>query len=305
MDTDPTQMQLVSRYALLVFIWSTTPLAVVLSIQELHPIWALSLRFALAVPLAMVCLWAIGQTLPLNTQALRSYCAGALSLFGAMIFTYLGASYLPSSLISLLFGLSPLMVGLLAHCVFKTQALRVEQWFGLCVAFVGLLTIFSHTGHASAQARGIILILLGVSCYVVSVFWLKHENAGLHPLAQTTGSLVLSSVGMGFVLPFYWDVMPTHMPSWVSLSALLYSVVIATLVAMFCYFYLVKQLAPATVSLTTFITPSFALLWGFWLNGERFNGFTVLGMSAIFVGMLMYFLREILSILMFKCRAYA
>ena len=99
MDTDPTQMQLVSRYALLVFIWSTTPLAVVLSIQELHPIWALSLRFALAVPLAVVCLWAIDQALPLNLRALRSYCAGALSLFGAMIFTYLGASYLPSSLI--------------------------------------------------------------------------------------------------------------------------------------------------------------------------------------------------------------
>jgi drug/metabolite transporter (DMT)-like permease len=78
------------------------------------------------------------------------------------------------------------------------------------------------------------------------------------------------------------------------LGALLYSVVMATLVAMFCYFYLVKQLAPATVSLTTFITPTFALLWGFWLNGERFNGFTALGMSAILVGMLMYFLKEVL-----------
>jgi hypothetical protein len=54
----------VSRYALLVFIWSTTPLAVVLSIQELHPIWALSIRFALAVPFAGVCLWAIEKSLP-------------------------------------------------------------------------------------------------------------------------------------------------------------------------------------------------------------------------------------------------
>jgi len=300
MDTDPTQTQLVSRYALLVFIWSTTPLAVVLSIQELHPIWALTLRFALAVPLAAGCLWAIGQVLPLNVRALRSYCAGALSLFGAMIFTYLGAAYLPSSLISLLFGLSPLMVGLLAHGVFKTQVLRSEQWLGLVLAFIGLLVIFSHTGHASAQGRCIILILLGVACYVVSVFWLKKENAGLHPLAQTTGSLVLSCVGMCLVVPFYWDVMPNHIPNWISVSALLYSVVMATLVAMFCYFYLVKQLAPATVSLTTFMTPALALVWGFWLNGERFNLFTALGMSAILSGMLLYFFKEI--VLIYKSR---
>jgi drug/metabolite transporter (DMT)-like permease len=64
----------------------------------------------------------------------------------------------------------------------------------------------------------------------------------------------------------------------------------ATVVAMFCYFYLVQQLAPATVSLTTFMTPALALLvWGFWLNGERFNLFTALGMSAILSGMLIVF----------------
>ena len=51
---------------------------------------------------------------------------------------------MPSSLISLLFGLSPLMVGLLAHGVFKSQLLRIEQWLGLVVAFLGLMIIFSH-----------------------------------------------------------------------------------------------------------------------------------------------------------------
>lgn len=293
MDTDPPPTQVLSRYVLLVFIWSTTPLAVVLSIKELHPIWALALRFVLAVPLAALCLWLLGEVLPLNKRALRSYLAGALSLFGAMIFTYLGAAYLPSALISLLFGLAPLLVGLLAHGVFKSQILRLEQWLGLVLSFVGLLVIFSHAGQSSAQGRGIVLVLLGVSCYVASVFWLKYENAALHPLAQTTGSLILSSLAMCLVLPFYMQVMPTHLPNWVSLSALIYSVVMASVVAMFCYFYLVKQLAPATVSLTTFITPAFALLWGFWLNGERFNGFTALGMMAILVGMMLYFLKEL------------
>ena len=293
---EPPPTPIVSRYLLLIFIWSTTPLAVVLSIKDLHPIWALACRFALAVPLSALCLKLLGEHLPLNKAAIRSYVAGMLSLFGAMIFTYLGAAYLPSSLISLLFGLSPLMVGLLAHGVFKSQFLRIEQWLGLVVAFLGLMIIFSHGDQGQTQALGIVFILFGVSCYVASVFWVKHENANLHPLAQTTGSLVLSTVAMLLVLPFYWQDKPTHLPSAISLWALLYSATMATLVAMFCYFYLIKKLAPATVSLTTFITPVLALVWGFWLNGERFSTFTAIGMAVIMLGMCAYFLQDIKQI---------
>lgn len=290
---EPPPTPIISRYLLLIFIWSTTPLAVVLSIKDLHPIWALACRFALAAPLSALCLKLLGEHLPLTKKAMRSYVAGTLSLFGAMIFTYLGAAYLPSSLISLLFGLSPLMVGILAHTVFKTQFLRLEQWLGLLVSFLGLIVIFSHGSQGQAQSLGIVFVLLGVSCYVASVFWVKHENANLHPLAQTTGSLVLSSLAMFLVLPFYWQDKPTHMPSTLSLLAIFYSVAMASVVAMFCYFYLIKKLAPATVSLTTFITPVLALVWGFWLNGERFSQFTAIGMVVIMLGMCAYFLQDI------------
>jgi drug/metabolite transporter (DMT)-like permease len=293
-DTEPPQSQLISRYVLLVFIWSTTPLAVVLSIREFHPMWSLAIRFALSAPFAGLCLWLMKESLPLTRAAFRSYLAGTLSLFGAMIFTYLGAAYLPSSLISLLFGLAPLLVGLLAHGVFRTQLLRAEQWLGLCMAFAGLLVIFGHSNNeAHPQGLGILYIMIGVSCYVGSVFWLKHEDSGIHPLAQTTGALILSAIAMAFVLPFYWDKMPTHLPNLVTISAIMYSVIMASVVAMFCYFYLAKHLRPATVSLTTMLTPVLALIWGFWLNNERFTQFTWMGMAAIMMGLMAYFVRDI------------
>lgn len=296
-DTEPPQTQLVSRYLLLVFIWSTTPLAVVLSIRELHPMWALAIRFACSAPLAALCLWLLRESLPLTRKACRSYVAGSLSLFGAMMFTYLGAAYLPSSLISLLFGLAPLIVGLLAHGVFRTQFLSLGQWLGLAVAFIGLLVIFNHSEHAPAQGIGIVLTMCGVSCYVGSVFWLKYENAGLHPLAQTTGSLLLSGLAMLLVLPFYLDEMPSRMPDLITISALAYSIVMASVVAMFCYFYLVGHLRPATVSITTFITPVLALVWGLWLNNERFTEFTLWGMVIIMLGMTAYFAKDIKALI--------
>ena len=49
----PSKANIVSTYALLVFIWATTPLAIVWSVSDLHLMWALVLRFFIALPLAI------------------------------------------------------------------------------------------------------------------------------------------------------------------------------------------------------------------------------------------------------------
>lgn len=48
----PSQTNLASTYVLLVFIWATTPLAIVWSVSDLHVMWALLLRFYIALPLS-------------------------------------------------------------------------------------------------------------------------------------------------------------------------------------------------------------------------------------------------------------
>jgi drug/metabolite transporter (DMT)-like permease len=41
------------------------------------------------------------------------------------------------------------------------------------------------------------------------------------------------------------------------------------------------------------LTPVLALIWGFWLNNERFTQFTWMGMVAIMMGLMAYFVRDI------------
>lgn len=52
----PSQTNLASTYVLLVFIWATTPLAIVWSVSDLHVMWALLLRFYIALPLSVIVL---------------------------------------------------------------------------------------------------------------------------------------------------------------------------------------------------------------------------------------------------------
>lgn len=287
-----SRWQVGSRYILLVLIWSSTPLAVVWSVQDLHPMWALTARFVLAAALAYVICKVIRLALPLHKLALQSYIAGSLSLLGAMLLTYMAAPYLASGLISLLFGFAPLVAGLMSYIWTKEQHLFVEQWLGMLIAVLGLGFICLSGERAFVQPVGIGLIFLAVLCYVGSMFWVKSIQANLHPLVQTTGSLVISAVGIVLLMPLFWQHLPTHLPSTLTIMAILYSVVVASIIAMLCYFDLVQRLNPSTVALTTVLTPVLALLWGVWFNHEHIGAGVINGVGIVLLGLILYFVRE-------------
>src|SRR5690606_31856958 len=62
-----THTNMVVTYLLLVFIWATTPLAIVWSVSDLHPLWALALRFFLALPFAFILLWLFKTRFPVDS----------------------------------------------------------------------------------------------------------------------------------------------------------------------------------------------------------------------------------------------
>lgn len=90
-------------------------------------------------------------------------------------------------------------------------------------------------------------------------------------MAQATGSIMVSSAIALCIVPFIWQYAPTHIPNIKSLMALFYTVVMASLLAMFCYFKLVQNIQATTLSLTTVMTPIIALLVGAILNHEALS----------------------------------
>jgi drug/metabolite transporter (DMT)-like permease len=280
-------------YIALVLIWSTTPLAVVLGVRDINPIWSLSIRFIIAITIASIILWCIRQPLPLNKVALRCYFAGTLGLFWAMLFTYLGAQYLPSGLISLIFGLSPIFAGLAGH--FTSEKLKPAQWLGMIISILGLIGIFGSVHMQTGMLKGMIYVLLGVIAYVGSIYWLLYEKSNLHPVAQTTGSLALSTIGLIILLPFYWSVRPMHYPEQTTILAILYSATFSSIAAMVCYFYLIKRIQPSTLSLATVITPVLALILGSWLNNEEISSTMLVGIAVVISGLIIYFANDLFS----------
>lgn len=287
----------VSTYILLVLIWASTPLAIVWSVESVPAMWAMVLRFLLALPLIFLLLLVFKTPLALHKKAWLSYLAGSFSLVVSQSFTYMATAHLSSGIIALMFGLAPIIAGLIGVLYFSVK-LAIWQWLGMFIALAGLILICvmaQSTMHFNVL--GVMLMLMSVTTYCISIYWVKSINAQVAPLAQAAGSVLCSTLIAIAFIPFIWSDLPSSMPSIKSLIALMYTAVMASVIAMLCYFKLVQNISATTLSLTTVLTPIIALGIGALFNHEYLTLSTYLGVGIIFIGLALYFYQDIQRIL--------
>ncbi|MEQ1447828.1 EamA family transporter [Acinetobacter schindleri] len=281
-----------SIYALLVLIWAATPLAIVWSVAEVHPMWVLIIRYFGASLIALALLKIMRDPLPFDAVSMKSYLAGSLNLIGAQLFIYLAANYLTSGLMALIFGLSPLIAGLIGHVILKTHKLVWLQWLGMAVAVSGLTFVFADSAESNVNPWGVVLMVISMISYISSIFWVKQINAPLKPMSQATGSLIVSALGSLALIPFIWQHFPTQIPSTNAIIGFAFTMILSSIVAMLCYFWLIRRLAASTVSFSNVMTPVIALVLGATLNNEHISSNAFVGIVIMMFGIVMYFWKE-------------
>lgn len=281
-------MPILLAYCAVVLIWSTTPIAIQFSQLDFSYYSALCLRMWGSAVLSMPLLMLMRQSLDFSTSALKSYFAGAIGVYGAMLCVYWGAAFVPSGLISVLYGLAPMLSGLLGYIWLKERELTPVRIFALLIALTGLYFVVLGQLAIGGQAwRGILGTLLSVACFAISAISVKQVNAGLHPLVQTSGTLWISSIGFLITLPLFEFSTPEYSLS-VSWIALGYLASCGSLLGFVLYFYILKHLPTARVALITLIAPVLAMIWGNLLRGELLSTPAILGSSGLLCALALY-----------------
>jgi drug/metabolite transporter (DMT)-like permease len=281
-------MPVLIAYIAVILIWSTTPLAIQLSQQDLPFYTALSLRMWGSAILSMPLLMILRQSLIFTPQALKSYAAGAIGVYGAMICVYWGAAYVPSGMISVMYGLSPMLSGILAFLWLKERELTPARVIALILGVMGLYIVIMGQLTLGGEAwRGILGTLLSVFCFSLSAVAVKHINAGLHPLVQTSGTLWVSSIGFLLTVPVFGIQIPSEVSvaSWIGLG---YLISCGSLLGFILYFYILKHLPTARVALITLIAPVLAMLWGNLLKEEVLTFTSFLGCFVLLFALALY-----------------
>ncbi len=278
-------------YGLAIIIWSTTPLAIVISNESLPPLVAAMLRMCIAAALGVFMLKLFKLRFNWHWYAFRAYLASVVGIFGAMGATYLAAQWVPSGLISVLFGLTTIATGALGH-FFLNDKLSIKQWLSVVVGLIGLAIVFTDQLVISGQGiYGVLFCLAAVMLFSISNILMKRFGSGLHPVQQTVGGLWCS-------LPFYalasfvsGSVVEWQQVSINSMLGVAYLAILGSLVGFVAYFHLIAKLAPAYVALITLVTPVIALFIGSQLYGEPVTAEMLIG-AAIILSSLLFFMSD-------------
>jgi len=289
-----TSRRISTAYLGVIAIWSTTPLGIQWSTLGSNYAFAVMSRMLIGLALCLGAMRYLRMALPRDNNAYKLYLVSGLSMFSAMLCTYWGAQHIPSGLISVIFGLSPLATGVFATLWLCTHELTPLRIAGLIVSLGGLWVIFGQPWPGDSLATtGMLAVLLGVSLQALGLVWIKRigiERVGtpLTSLALTTGSLI---VGVPLFVLAWLAVDHGALPDALTprtLAAIVYLGVLGSVVGFTLYYYVIQHLDAGRVALITLITPVTALLLGQGLNQERIpvNGW--LGIALIGTGLVLY-----------------
>jgi len=285
-------------YLGVILIWSTTPLGIQWSAQGASFSFAVMARMLIGLVICLLLLRATRTAFPFTPAARQLYAISGLSMFVAMLLTYWGALHIPSGLISVIFGLSPLVTGVFAALWLSERTLTPLRLTGLGVALVGLWLIFGQPwpGDGTQATLGTLAVVAGMMTQALGLVWIKRINLLASPLAITTGSL-------GVATPLFvlaWLIadsarLPPDMTPRAS-AAIIYLGVLGSVVGFTLYYYIIKHLDAGRVALIMLLTPVTALLLGQTLNNEFIPAMGWAGIALIGTGLVLYEWRALRSL---------
>lgn len=275
-------------YILVVLIWATTPLTIKWSGQGVHYLFGITARMSIGTLLAVLLVIWHYRGFPLYGKALQVYVTVGFAIYGAMLPVYWGAQYIPSGLISVIFGLTPIMTAALAAQFLQEQRFGINKILGAVLGVAGLATIFIRQIKYGEHALwGLAAVLIAVFIHSLSAVWIKKINARLPALIVTAGGLVVA-------LPLLWltyAVLAPSLPAVLpvrALWAIVYLGVMGSVVGFVAYYFLLEQLPTSSTSLITLMTPVLAVWLGNWLNAEQ-SGLTVwIGTALVVSGLILH-----------------
>ena len=281
-------MSVPAAYIGIILIWSTTPLAIQWSGTEVGYLFGITSRMILGVIVGLLTAMLFSIRLPWHAAARRTYLAAGLGLFFAMTAVYWSSQFIPSGWISVLFGLAPIVTGVMATLWLSEKALSVSRIIGMLLGLAGLaIMLLGSQALGPGAAYGIAGMLFSVTAYSASAVAIKRIAADVPALATTIGGLVVTVPLLIAVYVISGEPLPAMVPTR-TLLAIVYLGVIGSVLGFAMYYYVLKHVDTTRVALITVITPVIALLLGHLLNGEALQTEALVGTAAILSGLLLF-----------------
>ena len=282
-------MSIPAAYMSVILIWATTPLGIKWSGESVGYLFGVAARMSIGLIMCLLLIALLSRRMRWHREALLTYLVAGFGMWLAMTAVYWAAQRISSGLISVIFGLAPVVTGWMAALWLREPVFTPFRILGMLLGVAGLATIFGRSAGFGEQAVfGALGVLVSVFAHSASTVWVKRIGSHMHPLETTTGALMIA---VPLYLSSWWlvdgGVWPEVIPQR-TLAVIVYLGVVGSVIGFVLYFYLLRHSRASRVALITLVTPVAALMIGHLLNGETVGTAEWVGAALILIGLTSY-----------------
>ncbi len=282
-------------YALVVFIWGTTWIALKLQLGSVPIPWSIAWRFALAAAVLFAWLAARGRLRLPRRDVRWLVAAQGLCLFSVNFICFLHASRsIASGLVAVVFSTATLWNALGARLVFK-RALTPGIVAGGAAGLGGLLLMFwpelARHGASAGTWRGLAFALAGTLCFSCgNLLSARMQALGELPVLTNAWGMAVGTVALvaGCAAS---GVAPAFDPSPPYVGALLYLAIPGSVIGFTAYLELVGRLGPERAAYCTVLFPLVALAISSVVEDYRWTPPALAGLLLVMLGNALVFRR--------------
>ncbi|HEX7064724.1 MAG TPA: DMT family transporter [Bacillales bacterium] len=277
------------------FIWGATFVIIQNAVAVLEPFTFNGLRFLCAALFLFI--WMIffyrrpfGK---INRSLLGSGIVLGLWLFSGYALQTFGLLYTTSSKAGFLTGLNVVLVPIFAFLILKHKP-KLPAVVGVGIAAIGLylLTAGGHTGFNIGDLLEFLCAIAFGMHIVFTAKYASHYPALILTLIQIS-TVALLNLGAAFLFEDWAEAFSPAVVGGTGVwFAILFTALLATVIAYLAQTALQKYSPPTHVALILTMEPVFAAITGYFWAGDRLASVAILGCFLIFMGMLLAELPE-------------
>lgn len=241
---------------------------------------------------------AAGDVSPLFQIALRSgisaILVGLVMIRQRVRFGFLDGTWAPGLLVGVLFAMeflligeglrftsashtvvllytAPIFVAFALHWRLPSERLALFQWFGVFLAFIGVVVTFLGRGPADGALAdtlfGDVLALLAGIAWAATTVAVRLSSLSKEPATKT----LFFQLVVGFVALTGATVVlgqTAFRPTATAIGSLLFQSLIVSFASYLTWFWLLRSYLASRLGIFSFLTPLFGVLFGVWLLNE-------------------------------------
>ena len=262
------------------FIWGSTYLALRFGLEGFPPFILNGVRFVVAGALMYGVLRMRGHGHPTRRQWWNAGRMGALLLIGGVGAVTIAEDFgVGSGIVATAVAAIPVWAALFGGAFGQWPVRR--EWIGLGVGAIGVAVLLQE-GDFRLSTAGMMLVIAGPMFWAFGSVWgkrLEMPEGLMAPAAQ----LLVAGVVMLIVGPLMGERVE-EMPGAVAWMALVYLIVMGSIVAYTAYVYLLDTVRPSLATSYAYVNPAVAVFLGLTLGAEIITGPILVALPLILAG---------------------